>query len=124
MKQSLISVLETFCPNNVFLQGTLNGDAEYPETFVTFWTNYTEDNAHYDDDVCSIDWEFSVILYSCDPAVVGTMPAQIRAALKDAGFIPQGRGNDIPSDRPSHTGWAMDFIKTEYLQKEIEANGS
>mgnify|MGYP003292416708 CR=1 FL=1 len=115
MKQSLIDVLETFCPDNVFLQGTLAEDEPYPESFVTFWTNYTEDRAHYDDDVHSIDWNFSVIYYSSDPALVNSVPSQIRTALKAAGFIPQGRGNDIHSDRPSHTGWAMEFIKTEIL---------
>lgn len=115
MKQTLINVLETFCPNNVYLQGTLAADAAYPETFITFWTNYTADNAHFDDATYSVDWNFSVIFYSSNPALVNTKPAEIIAALKAAGFIPQGKGNDIPSDRPSHTGWAMDFIFTEIL---------
>ena len=115
MKQTLINILETFCPNNVFLQGTLAPDAAYPETFITFWTNYTDDNGHLDDEVISVDWNFSVMFYSSDPAKVNSMPLAIRAALKQAGFIPQGKGNDIPSDQPSHTGWAMDFIYTEYV---------
>lgn len=115
MKQTLINILETFCPNCVFLQGTLNSEEAYPESFITFWTNYTDDNSHYDNDVFSVDWNFSVIFYSSDPALVNTKPAEIRTALKAAGFIPQGKGNDIPSDRPSHTGWTMDFIYTEIL---------
>lgn len=114
MKQTLINVLEQFCPNNVYLQGTLSNET-YPETFITFWTNYTDDNTHYDNDVHSIDWNFSVTLYSSDPAVVNAMPLAIRTALKQAGFIPQGKGNDIFSDRPSHTGWAMEFIYKEIL---------
>lgn len=115
MIDTLITALETVCPNNVYLQGSFEADAEYPESFITFWTNYTDDNAHYNDNVTSIDWQFSVIFYSSDPAIIQTKAATIRAALKAAGFIPQGRGNNIMSDRPSYTGWAMDFIKTEYL---------
>lgn len=115
MKQKLIDELEKICPNNVYLQGTLAEDEAYPDSFVTFWTDTTSDNAHYDDDVSSIDWSFSVVYYSSDPALVNSVPAQIRTALKAVGFIPQGRGNDIPSDRPSHTGWAMDFDIKEYL---------
>ena len=66
-------------------------------------------------EVVSVDWNFSVMFYSSDPALVNSKPAEISAALRAAGFIPQGKGNDIPSDRPSHTGWAMDFIYTEIL---------
>lgn len=113
MKESLLTVLETICPNNVYLQGTLS--EIYPESFITFWTNYADDNSHYDNTVHSIDWQFSVNYYSSNPALVGTVPTQIRTALKNAGFIPQGKGSDIPSDEPTHTGWTMDFIKTEFI---------
>lgn len=115
MKQLLIEVLEGICPNNVYLQGTLSEDEAYPSEFITFWTNYTDDNSHYDNDVDSVDWQFSVIFYSNDPANVGTVPGTIRTKLKAAGFIPQGKGFDVPSDVPTHTGWAMDFIITENL---------
>lgn len=113
MKQTLINILEMFYPDNVYLQGT--APEEYPETFITFWTNYTDDNEHLDDEVISVDWNFSVMFYSSDPALVNSKPAEISAALRAAGFVPQGKGNDIPSDKPSHTGWAMDFIYTENL---------
>lgn len=115
MKQLLIDELEEICPNNVFLQGTLAPDMAYPDSFITFWTNYTDDNSHFDDETFSIDWNFSVIYYSSDPALVNSVPATIITALKNAGFIPQGKGNDVQSDVPSHTGWAMDFIYTEYV---------
>ena len=81
--------------------------------FITFWTDATEDNAHYDDDVTSIDWNFNVIFYSCDPLEVAVVPDQIRTALKAVGFIPQGKGYDMPSDVATHTGWV-----TEYLYRE------
>lgn len=118
MKRKLIDVLEQFCPGNVFLQGTLLEDEEYPDTFITFWINDVEHNSYFDDEEFSIDWDFNVIIYSSDPEIIREMPKTIAKALKESGFIPQGLGNDIPSDRPSHIGWAMDFTYLEILQDE------
>lgn len=115
MKKLLIDTLEKLgfkSGKTLFLQGTL-GDKTYPESFVTFWTDYTADNAHYDNDIHSVDWSFSVIYYSNSAKLVNTKPQEITAALRSAGFIPQGKGQDIPSDEPDYTGWAMDFIYTE-----------
>ena len=115
MKDLLISVLEQFCPDNVYLQGTLNPDEEFPQKFITFFTTTTDDISFYNNDVAAVEWEFSVMFYSTDPVEVNTIPAQICAAMKAAGFIPQGKGNDLLTDRPSHTGWAMDFIYRENI---------
>lgn len=112
MKERLIKILETF-GYPVFLQGTFNPEEEYPESFITFFVTGTEDNAHYDNAVHSVDWHFAVIFYSSVPALVNTKPAEISSALRNAGFIPQGKGYDILSDEPTHTGWAMDFYFTE-----------
>lgn len=115
MKTQLITALESICPGNVYLQGSMSADGDYPDEFITFWTNYTEDHAHLDNDVVSIDWQFSVIYYSSNPSDVGTKPSAIITTLKNIGFIPQGKGRDIPSDLPTHTGWVIDFLKTEYI---------
>lgn len=114
MKTLLLDILETF-GFPVFLQGTINPEEEYPESFITFWTDTTADNAHYDDAVSSVDWHFSVMFYSSDPVLVNTKPQEISAALRQAGFIPQGRGQDLLSDEPTHTGWVIEFIKTENI---------
>lgn len=113
MKQKLITELEKF-GYPVFLQGTLNADQAYPDSFITFWTDDVPDNSHYDNETASYAWDFSVIFYSNNPALVNSKPDEIRKALKAAGFIPQGKGRDIPSDEPTHTGWAMDFYIIEY----------
>lgn len=115
MKQKLIDILETFCPNNVYLQGTMNPAEAYPDEFITFWTPATADGAHYDNAARSVVWTFYVIYYCNDPLRVNTKPLEIAAALKAAKFVQQGRGYDILSDEPTHTGWAMDFTYTEKL---------
>ena len=112
MKQKLIGILERFCPN-VFLQGSMNPDKAYPSEFVTFFVVGTDDGAHYDNAVRDVSWHFAVIYYSDDPTLVNTKPFEIAAALKAAGFVQQGKGSDILSDEPSHTGWAMDFTISE-----------
>lgn len=119
MKDLLISILETFCPNNVYLQGSLNPDEAYPAKFITFFVPTTDDIAFYSNDVSAVEWTFNVMFYSTNPAEVNTIPAQISKALKSAGFIPQGKGNDLICDKPTHTGWAMNFLYRENINDQI-----
>lgn len=112
MKTLLLQVLESF-GYGVYLQGSIPEDATYPDSFITFFTLSGDDVAHYDNDSVGAAWEYQVIFYSSDPALVASVPGEIRQHLKAAGFIPQGRGRDIPSDDPTHTGWAMQFYYME-----------
>lgn len=113
MKEKLISILECFCPDNVFLQGTLNEDEAFPQKFITFFVTDTNDLEFFDNAPAAAAWHFSVIFYSSNPAEVNSIPFTIAAALKQAGFIPLGKGRDVMSGKPTHTGWAMDFIIRE-----------
>lgn len=115
MKNLLISELEKF-GYPVFLQGSLNDDEAYPETFITFFTDYTVYVSYYDNDVYSVEWNISVIIYSSIPQIVNEKPIEIIKALKKAGFIPQGKGQDVFSDEQTHTGWAMDFKYLEHIR--------
>lgn len=117
MKELLIDALESVMPDRVFLQGTLDENEEYPDSFITFFTDLTADGEHYDDETQSVVWYFTVIFYSSDPRLVAAnaVPAEIKTVLEAVGFICQGKGQDIPSDRPTHTGWAMDFIIKENI---------
>ncbi len=112
MKLRLFNVLSTF-DFPVFLQGTISENEPYPESFITFFTEDTEDRNFFDNEVNSIDWTFSVIFYTSEPNRMSYIPRLIIETLKMEGFIPQGRGRDIPSDVPTHTGWAMEFIAME-----------
>lgn len=116
MKQKLIDALGAVGfvdGETIFLQGTMNPEAAYPSEFVTFWTTSTESISHYDNAVDAVSWLFYVMYYSNDPAQVNTRPREIAAALNAAGFVQQGKGNDLLSDEQTHTGWAMDFVYTE-----------
>ena len=116
MKNLLINELNKF-GYPVFLQGSLNADEAYPETFITFFTDYTTDGSHYENNVNSVKWNFRIILYSSYPKIVNEKPIEIINALRKVGFIPQGKGQDVPSDEPTHTGWAMHYKYIEYLNQ-------
>ena len=117
LSRTVLDIYGTSVPleGRVFLQGTIEPDEAYPDTFVTFFTDDTDDRSFYDNELESEDWHFSVILYSTNPTLIEEARPQIIDRLKRNGFIAQGRGRDIPSDVPTHTGWAMDFVITEYI---------
>lgn len=118
MKQNLIAALVK-CGfiegETLVLQGTLAEEKPYPANFVTIWTDYTADNSHFDNNVTSVEWHFTVIFYTNNAEEITTKPIDIISTLRAAGFIPQGKGQDIPSDEQTHTGWAMEFIGVENL---------
>ncbi len=116
MKQLLLSVLEQY-GYPVKLQGTMPDDEAYPETFITFFTLSSDDVSHYDNDTDGWEWNYQICVYSEDPNIVQTLPMEIMKDLKAAGFIPQGKGQDIVSDEPTHTGWLQFYLYKEKNRK-------
>ena len=110
---TLIDILTNAYNVPVFRQGSLSDDAAYPDEFFTFWNSYTEDHSHYDDDDYGYVWSFDVNFYSTDPDRTYSVIADAERVLKDNGFIISGKGSDIPSDEPTHTGRG---IEVEFLE--------
>lgn len=108
MKEILIELLESF-GYPVFLQGSL-GDCAYPESFFTIWNNSSDDNNHYDNEPVSYTWSFDVNFYSVNPELVNNMLLEAKAVLKANGFIISGKGYDLMSDEPTHTGRGMNAL--------------
>lgn len=113
MKQDLINLLSTF-GYPVKLQGTLTESEKYPNSFFTIWNNESTDGSHYDNDAINYIWDFSIYFYSVNPALVNTVLLQAKNLLKNSGWIIGGKGYDVPSDEPSHTGRAIDAL---YIEK-------
>lgn len=113
MKTELISLLETF-GYPVFLQGSLNKNDPYPESFFTFWNSTTDDGSHYNDDAVSCIWDFSVNFYSSSPILVNAVLVDAVALLKSHGWIISGVGYDVTSDEPTHTGRGVDVLYIDY----------
>ena len=108
MKQILLNVLETF-GYPVFLQGTLGENEPFPAAFFTFQTMSSSDISFDNVDKYAV-YGFQVFFYANDPRTVESIAAQSRTALKQAGFIADGKGVDIPSGEPTHTGWVTEYF--------------
>ena len=113
MKDALIELLETF-GFPVFLQGSMAQNAKYPESFFTFWNNASLDNLHYDNLPVSYVWNFDVNFYSSDPLLVNTVLEEAIKLLRKNGWIISGKGRDVPSDEPSHTGRNVNALYLEF----------
>lgn len=112
MKELLIKVLEQL-KFPVFQQGSLNKNEAYPESFFTFWNNESEDNEFYDNKENSYIWDFDLNFYSSDPNLVNTKLLEAKKKLKENGFIIRGKGHDVASDEPTHTGRGINVLKIE-----------
>ena len=113
MEDELIEILSTF-DYPVYRQGSLSEDEAYPTTFFTFWNYDTPDHNHYDNDNYGWEWGFNVYVYSSDPEATYSLLDFARQALKEAGWVVQGKGFDVQSDEPTHTGRGINVIKMEY----------
>lgn len=99
----------------VFLKSRLPvpDDENYPESFICYLTVNSPDSSHYDNEVQSWEWQYQVDFYSADPFLVALVPDEIRTKLKAVGFIPVGKGRDLPSGLETHTGWTCDYLYRE-----------
>lgn len=113
MKDDLITILETF-GYPVRLQGSLAEDEKYPESFFTFWNYESVDGSHYDNNPINYVWDFDINFYSIDPDLVNTMLLEAKTKLKSNGWIVSGKGHDVASDEPTHTGRGIHAI---YIEK-------
>ena len=112
MKDLIITTLEAL-GYEVSLQGTMPEDEPYPESFITFQIIGSPEQDFFDGVPMGTRWEIQVFFYTSNPALMSTVPTEIYNAMKAVGFIPQGKGFDIPSDEPTHTGWVNTYL---YLQ--------
>lgn len=122
MKSDLIALLQTL-GYPVFLQGSMNANEAYPDSFFTFWNFETPEAAFYDNDADRAVWGFWIYFYSVNPLLVETEPEKARKLLKQNEYILDGKANDIAVDRPTHTGAFFTIYKFEnYNNTESEVN--
>ena len=115
MEDALITILET-TKYPVYRQGSMESEATYPETFITFWNDGSPDHAHYNNTDYGTDWSFAIYVYSTDPAKAYSVLNDIRAALKAAGWIVPSKGYDVASDEATHTARGLDVLFLEVPQ--------
>lgn len=121
VKKLMIDTLEeNFKDYPIMLQGSMAIDDAYPDNFFTFFNNNTNDEAFYDNQETTTVWDFDLNFYSIDPDLVNDVLIQAKAILKAQGFIIDGKGYDVLSDEPTHTGRGINilFIEREVINNE------
>lgn len=116
MVDLLIETLETM-GYPVMRQGSL-GAEKYPQHFFTFWNDDTVGGGFYDNEETQTEWEYSVNFYSADPQEVNEKLLEAKKLLIKAGFVVTGKGYDVASDEPTHTGRGMSVFYKEKNQEE------
>lgn len=117
MEDKLIELLETF-GYPVILQGSLLPDEPYPDSFFTFWNNFSEGENYYDNDEKSTVYSYDVNFYSTNPELIYTKLREVKRLLKENGFIVSGDGHSIVSDEPTHDGRGLDVLYLKYYSQE------
>lgn len=106
-QQLLIEILETFM-FQVLKQGSLSKDSDYPDSFFTWWNYDSDSKTFYSNKSYKECYLFQICFYSCNPLnkdwFVEDVMLLVISKLKENGFIINGEGFDIPSDKKSHTG--------------------
>lgn len=115
IKDLLIDTLTPLGYGTPRLQGSYREDESYPESFITFFIVDSPELAFYNNKSNSTAFYLDVNFYSSDPDLVNTVPGAISEKLEQVGFIKQGKGTDLVSDYPTHTGWNLGFIYQEKL---------
>lgn len=85
-------------------QGSYSDVSEYPESFFTFWNTDTPDEGYYDNKSNRSVWNWSVYYYTNDPSTLYRKMDEFIEYAKESGFIVDGKGRDVPSDRPDYPG--------------------
>lgn len=115
VKQLMIDTLEPF-GFPIILQGSLSAEDAYPASFFTFFNNDSSSAAFFDNAETQTIWDFDLNFYSSDPETVNSTLLQAKALLKAQGFIIDGKGYDVLSDEPTHTGRGINLI---FIEREV-----
>lgn len=85
-------------------QGSYSDVSEYPPSFFTFWNYDTENAGFFDNESNKTVWFWNVYYYTNNPATLYSTMDELIGYAEEEGFIVEGKGYDIPSDRPDFIG--------------------
>lgn len=118
VKDLFINILTKKFSYPVRLQGSLSDTETYPDSFFTFWNNDVSSDSHYDNKQNKYIWDFDLNFYSNDPSLTNSVLMDAIKEIKTHGFIVSGKGYDVISDEPTHTGRGINL-----LYEEMEREG-
>ena len=112
VKDILCSALEPL-GYEIFRRDTIGADVEYPDNLIIYYLADTETVRSYDNKPAITRWLFYVAFYSYDAELVETERERIAQTLRNAGFLPKGKGGDAIGEDAGQTGWIMEFYYLE-----------
>lgn len=115
MEDLLISVLTECTGIPVYRQGSLAPDGDWESSFYTFWNFDSSDVTQYDNAAHSCVHQYTLCVYSTDPALAYSLLTRAREVLEPVGFEFDGRGYDVGSSRTTYTGRGIDINYKEVL---------
>ena len=85
-------------------QGSYADAGPLPASFFTFWNIETPETAFYDNGPSAAVWRWQVYFYTKDPSLMYSVMGSLIASARAAGFIPEGRAEDIDAKEPGYVG--------------------
>ncbi|MGB7594704.1 MAG: hypothetical protein WBL80_04005 [Erysipelotrichaceae bacterium] len=111
VRDTLITTL-TPLSYDVRLQGSYADDEPLPESFITYLVIEAPDGSFYEGSPMLTRHRIQVVFYSKKMALINTVPALMDVALKDAGFLRDGKGRDYGFEN-EHYGLLVNYSFTE-----------
>ncbi len=94
-------------------QGSYESSEDYPNSFFTFWNFDTPEDGFFDNEANRAIWYWQIYYYSNDPSTIYSKMQEFINLAKQERFIVEGKGNDIPCDRPDYTGR---MVRIKYIE--------
>lgn len=97
-------------------QGSYSDESDYEDSFFTFWNLDTSEDGFYDNKAKRSVWNWNVYYYTNDPSTLYTKMDEFIRLAKAEGFIIEGKGQDISSDRPDYPGR---MVRIKYAEEYV-----
>ena len=111
----LINLLSPIVNGKVYRQGSFTENQKYPNLFISFWENESNDKSHYDNNIThGYEHNFDVNVYGNNADEVYNTLETVIETLKNKYYIVNGKGIDVPSDEPNFIGRHIEAIFVEY----------
>lgn len=104
-------------------QGSYESSDDYPASFFTFFNVDTPEAGFFDNLPSRAVWTWQIYYYTSDPSTLYSKMDAFLTLARAAGFIPNGKGYDIPCDRPDYVGRTVRIKYIQNYEKGANENG-
>lgn len=101
-------------------QGSYAPEGPLPASFFTFWNVSTDEDQFYDNSPFRAVWRWQIYFYTKDPSLMYSVMGSLIASARAAGFVPEGRAEDIDAKEPGYVGRTVHLRYPEGLNEISE----